>query len=242
MPAEANVIVQSIHVLPTPLKHLTIAGTRIKSLLLDGVDFTKFPELKGSFRRLKTLAIHNTTDDAFPKRPAIQNLQPILCEATELECLHLTFRVAEVVEFIGPDLFNNLARKPARSIFHSSEALWTPRLSWSSKLHAVELNSLLCTNHELRSLLGYCAQSLKCLILKDLVLMPDAFCGKRACLVSFSDWLRQNLALDEVDFDGVITNGGMQCWRPIFPEKRQHSFAEDSVSDALAESNGENSI
>lgn len=86
------------------------------------------------------------------------------------------------------------------------------RLTWSPELKHLDLEGLLCTSKELKSILGHCASSVRSLRICHLGLVSEYAFGPRACLVDLFKWMQRNLSLQRIELEGTFTNGGMQDW------------------------------
>ena len=194
---------------------------------LDWEDFLGMPDLfrrpvlyRDTLARFDHLELTTNMGKHHWDGDVMLNIQALLQLSYNLTTLILWFRRADEAKVGGETLYDWAYDEHCKSNFqldldyeHFEDKIEIPaRLSWSSTLTHLELRGLVCTLSEMQSVLGYCAVSLKVLALSDLILVPLARTGARACLVRLFKWMQQHLQLDELRIGGFFTNGGMQDW------------------------------
>lgn len=170
--------------------------------------------------KLKTLELGVDPSESYnPRIPQIcENLQDLLRMAVNLEKLRLELSKLRCGLPRRPytrEIMNSSYHRPHLSIFQLRDLRerLPPCLTWSTKLKYLHLQGLICTQEELHSVLSACSQSLKELELARIIVLPDTPNGPRACLVKLIKFIQSHMQLEMVDFQGYMTNCGMQRWR-----------------------------
>lgn len=209
-------VLMALHKLPSALDNVSIVGVRWASFLQMG-DWSKHQSLFKGFAGLKTLRIAAPTDSYFPGRRAMHDLQSLLRTMTGLKKLVLCFRMDDDICLTGQKMMDEEYSFTCRSYFQvrgrdQNTGDVPAQLSWTPNLQFLELQGLMCTAKELKSILKHCSATLATLVLGRLVLMPEERDGPRACLVSIFKWIQKHMRLENISLEFYLTNGGMQNW------------------------------
>lgn len=213
----ARALLMATHKLKKPLEVFDLQRVRWSYLLQQG-DLSKHAKFwEKSFEGLRRLELATAGENMPIGSNAMANLQTLLRPAVNLEDLSITFRENNESRYCGQEMMDVDTGLGCHSVFGTAPHEHDPRsepvrLTWSPKLRRLHLAGLVCTKTEIKTILKQSAATLTKLSLRDFVLMPNELPGNRACLVEFFKWMQKHLQLEEIDFAGVLTNGGMQAW------------------------------
>lgn len=210
-------MLMALHKVKRPIESLELLGVKWSPLLQSGALSKHDTLFRHAFAGLKSLTLVAGADVNFPGGQAMSNLQSLLKTMTSLESLKISFRFQDVVDLNGPNMLDLDHDIECRSYFevpeiHRQMYQAPARLTWSSNLRHLDLQGMICTTKEMKSILRHCSEGLKSLVLGRLVLMPEVKDEARACLVTLLKWIQRHLNLESVTFLGFLTNGGMQDW------------------------------